>query len=115
MYRDLIMKIAMVLLLSLLLIAAPACDAVRGGATVELRDVSIGGLSQSGKPIEGLPTATVDIVLKVAAEDVVIKSTDDGAIITLEPSGAVIKAGPDGMSITGVDPDDIKMQWNDDN
>ena len=104
----------MVILLATLLVAAPACDYVRGGATVHLKNVSVGGLSQSGKPIEGLPTAMVDIKLKVAADEVIIQSTDDGAIITLQPSGAVIEAGPDGMSVTGVDPEDIDMDWNQD-
>ena len=114
MYRNFTMKIAMVLLLAALLVAAPACDAVRGGATVHLKNISIGGLTQSGKPVEGLPTATVDIELKVAADEVIIKSTDDGAVITLQPSGAVIKTGPDGMNITGVDPEDIDINWNED-
>ena len=112
MYRNFMVKIAMVLLLVALLIAAPACDVVRGGATVHLKNVKIGGLTQSGKPIEGLPTATVDIKLKVAADEVVIQSSDDGAVITLQPSGAVIEAGPDGMTITGVDPEDIDMKLN---
>ena len=112
MYRNFMVKIIMVLLLVTLLAAAPACDAVRGGATVHLKNVKIGGLTQSGKPIEGLPTATVDIKLKVAADEVVIQSSDDGAVITLQPSGAVIEAGPDGMTITGVDPEDIDMKLN---
>lgn len=112
MYRNFIVKITIVLLLVALLVAAPACDAVRGGATVQLKNVDIGGLSQSGRPIEGLPTATVDIKLKVAAEEVIIQSSDDGAIITLQPSGAIIEAGPDGMTITGVDPEDIDMSLN---
>jgi hypothetical protein len=111
MYRDFTVKITMVLLLAMLLVIAPACDVVRGGATVHLHNVDIGGLSQSGKPIEGIPTGTVDIVLKVAADEIVIQSTDDGAVITLQPSGAVIKSGPDGMTITGVDPDKIDMKW----
>jgi hypothetical protein len=114
MYRDFTMKIAVVLLLAALLVVAPACDYVRGGATVQLKNVSVGGLSQSGKPIEGLPTATVDIKLKVAADEVIIQSTDNGAVITLQPSGAIIKAGSDGMTITGVDPEDIDMDWNED-
>ena len=115
MYRDFTVKITMLLLLAMLLVAAPACDVVRGGATVQLHNVDIGGLSQSGKPIEGIPTGTVDIVLKVAAEEIIIQSSDDGAVITLQPSGAVITAGPDGMTVTGVDPDKIDMKWPDDN
>jgi hypothetical protein len=115
MYRDFTVKIAVLLLLAVLLVAVPACDVVRGGATVSLHNVNIGGLSQSGKPIEGIPTQTVDIELKVAADEVIIQSTDDGAIITLQPSGAVITSGPDGMSITGVDPDKIEMKWQDNN
>jgi hypothetical protein len=112
MYRNFMVKITMVLLLIALLVVAPACDAVRGGATVHLKNVNIGGLSQSGRPIEGLPTATVDIKLKVAADEVVIQSSDDGAVITLQPSGAIIEAGPDGMTISGVDPEDIDMSLN---
>jgi hypothetical protein len=111
MYRDFTVKVTMVLLLAMLLVIAPACDVIRGGATVHLNNVNIGGLSQDGKPIEGIPTGTVDIVLKVAADEVIIQSTDNGAVITLQPSGAIIKSGPDGMTITGVDPDKIDMQW----
>ena len=112
MYRNFMVKITLVLLLVALLVAGPACDTVRGGATVYLKNVKMGALSQSGKPIEGLPASTVDIKLKVAADEVVIQSTDNGAIITLQPSGAVIEAGSDGMSITGVDPENIDMTWN---
>jgi hypothetical protein len=115
MYRDFTVKISILLLLALFLVAAPACDAVRGGATVHLRNIDIGELSQSGKPIAGIPTDTVDIVLKVAADEVIIQSTDNGAIITLQPSGAIIEAGPDGMSVTGVDPDKIDIKWQDNN
>ena len=41
MYRNFMVKITLVLLLVALLVAGPACDTVRGGATVYLKNVKI--------------------------------------------------------------------------
>jgi hypothetical protein len=101
----------LLMLLIVLVTAGIGCDSVRGGANVYLEGVSLGPLYQDGKPIQGLPTGKVDIVLKVSTDEVHVSSSDDGAIITLSPSGATITAGPDGMTITGVEPDQVEMKW----
>ena len=111
MKRTLATKVILPLFLIAVLTTTAGCDSVRGGAQIYLEDVSMGALSMEGKPIQGLPTGKMDIVLKVSANKVNISTTESGAIIKLSPSGATIIAGPDGMSITGVDPDKIEMKW----
>jgi len=106
-------SLVVVSVLSMLLIALGAigCDAVRCGADIYLEGVTMGQISQDGKPVQGLPSGKADIVLKVGTDEVHVSSTDNGTIITLSPSGATITTGPNGMTITGVDPDDIEMKW----
>ena len=104
-------KIALLVLLIAGLTANLGCDTVRGGAEICLEGVSTGALSMKGKPIAGLPSEKVDVVLKVSANRVNISTTDGETIIDLSPSGASIVIRPDGISITGVEPDQIEMEW----
>lgn len=111
MKRTVTTKIFLLTLLIAGLCVIPGCDSVRGGAQVSLEGLTVGELTMDGKPVQGLPTGSIDIILKVSANQVNIRSTVDGAVITLSPSGATIISGPDGMSITGVEPDQIEMKW----
>lgn len=97
--------------LFLLLLAGTACGNY-GGADVYLEGVSIGSVSVEGKPVTGLPTQNVNIVLKTNASKVVVSQSGGMTTIKLQPSGAVITSGPDGISFTGVEPSQIEIQWN---
>lgn len=104
-------KIALLVLLIAGLTASLGCDTARGGAEICLEGVTTGALSMTGKPISGLPSEKVNVVLKVSASRVNISTTDGETIIELSPSGASIVIGPDGISIAGVEPDQIEMRW----
>jgi hypothetical protein len=64
-----------------------------------------------GKPVQGLPTGKIDLIIKVPTDRVTITSTEDGMIVRLSPSEALITKGANGLSITGVEPEDIEMKW----
>jgi hypothetical protein len=93
------------------LAAGPACETA-GGTDIYLEGVSIGSVSVEGKPVTGLPTQNVNIVLKVNANKVSVSQSGGKTTIKLQPSGAVITSGPDGMSFTGVQPEQVEIKWD---
>jgi hypothetical protein len=92
------------------LAVATGCDSY-GGADVYLENVSIGDVSMEGKPVTGLPTQKIDIVLKTNASKVLVSQSGGNTIIKLQPSGAVITSGSNGISFTGVDSSQVEMKW----
>jgi hypothetical protein len=108
-----IARIALLTLLLAGLFAALGCDdaMVRGGAEVVLEGISVGSVSMEGKPVSGLPSQTVNMVLKVSASEVRISTTSGKTTIKLNPSGATVSIGPDGTTFTGVKPDQVVIQW----
>jgi outer membrane lipopolysaccharide assembly protein LptE/RlpB len=112
MNNRIVLKLLLPLLLIAMLFILTGCDSlVRGGTEVVLEGVSMGTLSMEGKPVQGLPTGKIDLVIKVPTNRVTITSTEDGMIVRLSPSEAVITKGASGLSITGVEPDEIEMRW----
>jgi hypothetical protein len=112
MNNRIVLKLLLPLLLITMLFILTGCDSlVRGGAEVVLEGVNMGTLSMEGKPVQGLPTGKINLVIKVPTNRVTITSTEDGMIVRLSPSEAVITKGVDGLSITGVEPDEIEMRW----
>jgi hypothetical protein len=83
-----------------------------GGADIYLEGVSIGSVSIEGKPVTGLPTQSVNIVLKTNANKVVVSQSGGKTTIKLPPSSAVITSGPDGISFTGIQPDQVEFKWD---
>jgi len=83
-----------------------------GGADIYLEGVNIGSVSVEGKPITGLPSQSVNIVLKTNANKVVVSQSGGKTTIKLLPSTAVITSGPDGISFTGVDADQVEFKWD---
>ena len=81
------------------------------GADVYLEGVTIGSVTVEGKPVTGLPSQTVSIVLKVAAKQINISSAGGQTTIKLSPSNATIVTGPNGTSFTGVKPEQVQIQW----
>jgi hypothetical protein len=102
--------IALTAALCLSLLAGAACGNY-GGADVYLEGVSIGSVSVEGKPVTGLPTQNVNIVLKTNSSKVMVSQSGGKTIIKLQPSNAVITSGPDGISFTGVESDLVEIQW----
>ena len=97
-----------------LAVAAAGCDSV-SGPDIYLENISIGSVSVDGKPVTGLPTQKVSIVLKTGANKVLISQSGGKTIIKLQPSGAVITSSSDGLSFTGVKPEQVEIKWATDN
>ena len=104
-------KVAIMALLAIGLIASLGCDVARGGADVYIEGVSIGSVSIEGKPVTGLPSQKVNLLLKVGANKVNISEAGGKTTIRCSPSGATIVSGPDGITFTGVASDKIELEW----
>ena len=98
------------LLILILSLPAVSCSSA-GGADVYLEKVSIGSVSMAGKPVSGLPTQNVNIILKTGANKVVVSQADGKTIIKLQPSAAVIISDNTGISFTGVEPNQVELKW----
>jgi ABC-type enterochelin transport system substrate-binding protein len=105
-------NICFITLLLVFMLFVTACSA---GSDVYLENVSIGNVMVEGKPVTGLPTQTVNIVIKAGAEKILISQSNGKTIIKLQPSGAVITSSNEGISFTGVKPDQVEIKWNTDN
>jgi len=109
MKTNLATRIALLLMLVAGLAVSLGCDSLTG-AEVYLEDVT---MSMDGKTISGLPSQKADVALKVSVKKVSISASGDDTVIRLSPSGAVITVGPDGIAITGLEPEQIEMKWQD--
>ncbi|MCX6007561.1 MAG: hypothetical protein NTZ34_09955 [Chloroflexi bacterium] len=109
-----ICKIIMIAAIIAVLLAVAGCGSY-GGADVYLENISIGTITVEGKPVTGLPTQKVNIVLKTGANKVSVSQSGSKTIIKLQPSCAVITSSPDGLSFTGVAADQVEIKWTTDN
>ena len=112
MKTNLVTVLALTVLVALGLIANLSCGSA-GCADVYLEGVTIGSMSVEGKPLSGLPSQKVDVVLNVNANRITISTSGEDTIIKLSPSGAVIVSGPTGMTFTGVEPEQVEIKWQD--
>ena len=96
-------------LLAMTLVFSTGCGV--GGTNIRLQGVSLGTVTMDGRPIQGLPSEKIDLLLNVSAQEISVASTADGAVITLTPSGAVIEINSSGVSIRGLEPEQIKVEW----
>ena len=87
------------------------CDAASGCADIYLEGVTIGSITVEGKPVTGLPSQKVDIVLKVGAGKITVNTTGGKTTIKVSPSGATVVSGPDGITFTGVPADQVEIKW----
>ncbi|MBN2462399.1 MAG: hypothetical protein JXB43_02225 [Dehalococcoidia bacterium] len=110
MKKNLFTVFALAALVTLGLIANLGCGST-GCADVYLEGVTIGSMSFEGKPLSGLPSQKVDIVLNVNANRVTISTNGEDTTITLSPSSAVIVSSPNGITFTGVKPEQIEIKW----
>lgn len=104
-------RFAILIALFMLLGAGAGCGSY-GGADVYLENVSIGSVSVEGKPVTGLPTQKVNIVLKTGANKILVSQSGGKTTIKLQPSNAVITSSNDGLSFTGVEPSQVEIKWD---
>jgi hypothetical protein len=109
MKSKLTLSLAALGLLTLGLFGSLGCAS--SGADVYLENVSIGSLTVEGKPLTGLPSQTVNIVLKVDAKQINVSTVGGQTNIRLSPSNATVIIGPNGTSFTGVKPEQVQIQW----
>ena len=101
------------------LIALPilsiSCSTVKniGGADLRLEGVSLGDVSVEGKPVSGLPSKKVSLLLDVSAKEITVEYNDDGVILTAEPSGATVEIKESGVVVKGVKSEQVKVEWAD--
>ena len=81
------------------------------GADIRIEEVSLGGVGIEGRPITGLPSDEISLLLDVSAKEIKVGYDGDGVTLTVSPSGAIIEIIEGGISIKGVKPEQIKVEW----
>lgn len=97
------------ILFAVVLLFVCSCEAAGLGTTVRLEGVS---MYLDGKLISGLPSQKADIVLKIPLNEVSISSAGPETTIKLKPGDATITVKSDGVSINGIDPQKVKIEWH---
>jgi hypothetical protein len=110
MKTNLVTVLALAALVTLGLIANLGCGSA-GCADVYLEGVTIGSMSIEGKPLSGLPSQKVDVVLNVNANRITVSTNGQDTTIKLSPSNAIIVSSPNGITFTGVKPEQIDIKW----
>ena len=103
-------KFVILALLTVSLALSLGCGGA-GCADVYLEGVTIGSVTVEGKPVTGLPTQKVNIVLNVNANKINISTAGGETTIKLSPSNAIIVTGPNGITFTGVKPEQVDIKW----
>jgi len=112
MKRVAIIKIlSLILLIGGLVAANVGCEMAKGGADIVLEGVTLGTMAMEGKTVAGIPSDKVNILLKVSADKVSVKTGPDGVTLSASPSGATVDIGSKGVSIRGVKPEQIQIEW----
>ena len=82
-----------------------------GGADLKLEGLTLGSVTMEGKPVDGIPSQEVNLLLDVSARTIVVTSTEDGILLTAEPSEATVEITEDGVTIEGLESENIKLEW----
>ena len=106
-----VIRIIPFVLLIIALALSAGCSSLGGGADISLESLTLGAVTMEGKPVTGLPSDKIDLLLEVSAQRVTVGYSANGTLLTLSPSGATIEIKPSGVSIKGLKPDQIKIQW----
>ncbi len=106
-----VVKLVILALLTASLALSLGCGAAGGCADVYLEGVSIGSVTVEGKPVTGLPTQKINIVLNVNANRITVSTNGGKTTIKASPSGATIVSGPEGITFTGVKPEQVEIKW----
>ncbi len=104
-----IIGIIVSILLAMTLAFSTGCGV--GGTNIRLQGVSLGTVTMDGKPIQGLPSDKIDLLLEVSVQEITVKYSADGAILTLGPSGATLEIKASGILISGIKPEQVKVEW----
>jgi len=101
------------LLISTVLIFGAGCKGNEKdtGADIRIEDVSLGGIGIEGRPISGLPSDKITLLLDVSADEIKVGYNDNGVKPTVDPSGATIEIKEGGISIKGVEPEQLRIEW----
>lgn len=87
--RNVIVKYTIGIVIAILLITTLAlntgCSA--GGANIRLHGMSLGTVTMDGKPVEGLPSEKIDLLLEVSVKEITVDYSANGAIY-FQPSTA---------------------------
>jgi len=102
--------ISLILLVLLVGLLSIGCGS-RGGADIRLEGLTLGTVTMEGKPVAGLPSDKIDLLLEASAKTVLVSSSADSTTLTIRPSGATIEIKADGISIKGLKPGRIKVEW----
>jgi len=98
-----------IILLTMILAFNTGCST--SGANIRLHGVSLGTVTMDGKPVEGLPSEKIDLLLEVSVKEITVDYSANGAILTLSPSGATLEISPSGIIINGMKPEQIRVEW----
>src|SRR3972149_8176184 len=94
--------VLLITLLAMVLVFASGCGVV--GADVRLEGLNLGAVSMEGKPLTGLPSDKINLVLNVAAQTIKVRTSANGTVLTVVPSGATITINGDSVSFKGLKP-----------
>ena len=101
--------VLLVILLAITLIFISGCGVV--GANIKLEKLNLGTVAMEGKPLTGLPSDKINLVLDVAAQTIKVQTSANGTVLTIVPSGATITIDGDSVSFKGLKPDQVKVEW----
>ena len=101
--------ISFVGLLAIMLVLLTSCGVV--GANIRLEKLNLGTVAMEGKPLNGLPSDKINLVLDVSAQTIKVSTSANGTILTVVPSGATVTIDGDSVSFKGLKPDQVKVEW----
>jgi len=82
-----------------------------GGTNINLEGLTLGTVTMDGKPVTGLPSQKINLLLEVSAREVTVKYDADGTTLILGSSGATLEINSSGILINGIKPEQIKVEW----
>ena len=106
-----VVRIIPFVLLVIALAFNAGCSSLKGGVDISLEGLTLGAITMEGKPVTGLPSDKINLLLEVSAQKVTVAYSANGTILTLKPSGATIEIKANGVSIKGIKPDQVKVEW----
>ena len=106
--RSITIGMPLVLLIATMIFSI-GCGVV--GADIRLEGLNRGTINMEGKELNGLPSDKINLSLDVAAQTIKVHTTGNGTVLTLVPSGATITISGDSVTLKGLKPDQVKVEW----
>jgi len=101
-------KVIVIFLFTTLLLNA-GCNT--SNANIRLHGISLGTVAMDGKPVEGLPSEKIDLLLEISVKEITVDYNTDSTTLTLSPSGATVEITTSGIIINGINPEQMKVEW----